>query len=242
MTFADIHCHTLCGVDDGARDEETMQKMLDAQYEDGIRYLCFTPHYHPGYYGHNEERVDRAFALAVEYCKKYPDLQLLLANELHYAPECLSWIKAKTCRRVGRTRCILIDFKENEDEGNIVHGLSRLINAGYIPILAHTERYFQLNVATVRLLKQDGVLIQVNVASCLGDFGIHARAQARRMLANKMVDFVSTDAHNLTDRASHFQKGYRYIAKKFGAEYAAYVCRDHAKEMFFDKERIENQP
>lgn len=242
MTFADIHCHTLWGVDDGAKDAESMQKMLDAQYEEGVRYLCFTPHYHPGYYGHNEERAERAFAEAVSYCEKYPDLRLLLANELHYAPECLSWIKGKTCRRLGQTRCVLIDFRENEDEEAIVHGLSRLVNAGYVPILAHAERYLHLNVATVGLLKQDGVLVQVNAASCLGGFGIRARAQARRMLAKRMVDFVSSDAHNLTSRPPQLQRGYQYIAKKYGAEYATYVCRDHAVARFFDKERKENEP
>ena len=108
MIFADIHCHALYGVDDGARDEAMMQKMLDAQYVDGVRYLCFTPHYHPGYYGYNEIGTEAAFNRAVEYCKKYPNLQLSLSNELHYAPECLSWIKTKTCRKISSTKYILV--------------------------------------------------------------------------------------------------------------------------------------
>lgn len=236
--FADIHCHALYGVDDGAKDEATMQKMLDAEYEDGVRYLCFTPHYHPGYYGSNEGRAEQAFSRAVEYCAKYPDLRLLLANELHYAPECISWLKAKLGRRVGHTRYVLVDFSEAESRTVIVKGLSRLISSGYIPILAHAERYKQLNTATVKTLKQDGILVQINAGSCFGDFGIRARLQAKSMLTKKLVDFVSSDAHNLTDRAPQLQKGYRYIAKKYGAEYADYICCEHAAALFFEKERM----
>lgn len=236
--FADIHCHALCAVDDGAKDEATMQKMLDAEYEDGVRYLCLTPHYHPGYYGSNEEQAERAFSRAVEYCKKYPDLHLLLANELHYAPECISWLKEKRCRRVGHTRCVLVDFSETEYKSVMVKALSRLNGSGYIPILAHAERYKNLDVTTVKTLKQDGVLIQINSGSCFGDFGIFARAKAKRMLAKKLVDFVATDAHNLTERAPQLQKGYRYIAKKYGLEYADCICGEHAIRLFFEKERI----
>ena len=39
MTFADIHCHVLYDVDDGAKNEEMMQKLIDAEYEEGVRYL-----------------------------------------------------------------------------------------------------------------------------------------------------------------------------------------------------------
>ncbi|MBQ8311398.1 MAG: hypothetical protein IJX80_10350 [Clostridia bacterium] len=235
MTFADIHCHALYNVDDGASTPEMMEQMLDAEYAEGVRYLCFTPHYHPGYYGYNEIRAEEAFARAVAYCEKYPDMQLMLANELHYSPECLTWVKNKTCRRLGKKRCVLVDFRENEEANEIVKGLSRLINAGYVPILAHAERYLKLDLSVLTVLKQDGILIQVNSGSCFGDFGFHARGMSKKLLSQKLVDFVSTDAHNLKNRPPQFQKCYQYIAKKYGTEYADHICRDHAVNRFFEK-------
>ena len=237
MTFADIHCHVLYDVDDGAKNEEMMQKLIDAEYEEGVRYLCFTPHYHPGYYGYNGASSEQAFANAVEYCKKYPDMSLMLANELHYAPECLSWLKEKICHRIGHTRFVLVDFNEAEEERTIVMGLSRFINAGYIPILAHAERYGNLKVGTVKVLRQDGILVQINSGSCFGDFGVKAGVKAKKLLAKKMVDFVSTDAHDLDDRAPQFKKVYQYIEKKYGQGYAGFICRDHAVELFFDQRK-----
>lgn len=47
MNYADMHCHMLYGVDDGAQDRETSRAMLDAAYADGTRTICFTPHCHP---------------------------------------------------------------------------------------------------------------------------------------------------------------------------------------------------
>ena len=237
-TFADIHCHALCHVDDGAKDMELTRAMIDAEYRDGVRYLCFTPHYHPGYYGLNEERAAHCFAAAVEYAKRYPDLQLALANELHYAPECLAWIREGLCRRMGNTRCILVDFRQTEEERAIVEGLTRILGGGYIPILAHAERYDRLRPATIRSLKQNGVMVQVNAGSVLagavfGNFGGLIGVRARRMLSRQMVDFISTDAHDLRRRPPNFSSAYGCIAKKYGSEYAQRICRDHAVSLFF---------
>ena len=236
--FADIHCHALCHLDDGAKDMEMTKAMIDAEYQDGVRYLCFTPHYHPGYYGPNEERAAQAFVEAEEYAKRYPDLQLALANELHYAPECLSWIKEGLCRRMGNTRYILVDFRQGEEERTITEGLTRILNSGYMPILAHAERYDRLHPATVQTLRRDGIMIQVNADSVLagavfGNFGGMVGMRARRMLSKEMVDFISSDAHDLKRRPPNLSGAYDRIAKKYGLEYAQYICCDHAVSLFF---------
>jgi len=47
--FSDLHMHALFGVDDGPKTEDDMYAVLDAAYADGTRYMCLTPHFHPGY-------------------------------------------------------------------------------------------------------------------------------------------------------------------------------------------------
>ena len=79
----------LCGVDDGAADEKTMYEMLDTAYRDGTRTLCLTPHYQPLYYGDNSEKAKSSFEMLAAYAKEnYPDMRLLLANELVEACLC----------------------------------------------------------------------------------------------------------------------------------------------------------
>ena len=78
--FVDLHCHALYRVDDGAQDEQIMQNMLDMAYNDGTRYLCFTPHFK--IYEFNEdnemyeqvERMKRRFSDALAFAReKHPD-------------------------------------------------------------------------------------------------------------------------------------------------------------------------
>ena len=45
--FTDIHNHILFGVDDGSPDIKTSMEMLQMAYEDGIRDVILTPHFHP---------------------------------------------------------------------------------------------------------------------------------------------------------------------------------------------------
>ena len=36
----DIHCHIVPGVDDGAKDLKTSVRMLQKEYDDGVRNIC----------------------------------------------------------------------------------------------------------------------------------------------------------------------------------------------------------
>ena len=79
MPFTDIHIHALFDVDDGAKTESEMLAMVDASYADGVRILCVTPHYHPGYFRNSNANIDTAYSVLTEYVhKKYPDLELYL--------------------------------------------------------------------------------------------------------------------------------------------------------------------
>ena len=88
MFFTDIHIHALYGVDDGAKTEAEMQAIVDASYADGIRTLCVTPHFHPGYFGDNENHAETAYQRLEAYIQqKYPDMELYRGNELRFLAE-----------------------------------------------------------------------------------------------------------------------------------------------------------
>ena len=46
--YVDIHSHILYGVDDGPDNIETSIEMMKIAYDEGIRKIVATPHYHPG--------------------------------------------------------------------------------------------------------------------------------------------------------------------------------------------------
>ena len=45
--YADIHCHMLPRLDDGAESFEESVQMLKIAFREGIRTICLTPHYMP---------------------------------------------------------------------------------------------------------------------------------------------------------------------------------------------------
>ncbi len=236
MEFADIHIHALYGVDDGSKNEKETTQMLDAIYADGVRYLCFTPHFHPGYFGDNYEQINQAYHKIRSYAnQRYPDLQLFLGNELRYDKGSISWLKEGHCRTMNHTRYVLVDFSERESEKAIIAGLEHLLNSGYVPILAHAERYAKLDFRTKRIreFKENGVWIQLDIQSLYGDFGLAAARRAKAILSNHLADFVATDAHDLVHRPPGLSRGYRYISQNYGESYAAALFKGNALQILY---------
>lgn len=235
MPFTDIHIHALFGVDDGAKTEKEMYAIVDASYADGIRTICLTPHFHPGYFGDNRAASDRAFEQLRSYCREqYADLELFLGNELRYSKDCISWLEHGACRTIHDSRYVLVDFQATEEASDITRGAERLLNTGYIPILAHVERYRNLDMQTIRKLRIYGILIQMDAQSVFRAFGFGPQHRCKKMLSEQLVDIVASDAHNLTSRPPILSDCYSYIARHYGTEYANAICMRNANSILCD--------
>lgn len=223
MEFADIHIHLLADVDDGAKTEAEMYAMADAVYSEGTRILCATPHFHPGYFGDNAQKTATVYELLNAYIQeRYPEMRLYLGNELRYSRDCIAWLNSGFCRTMNGSRFVLLDFSEREEEREIVRGLEKLLNAGYIPILAHVERYQSLSgkIHILSDLRANGVLLQVDAQSVTGGLGFAAKRRCKNLLSMRMADLISSDAHDLASRPPEMAKSYEYVAKRYGEEYA----------------------
>ena len=213
-----------------------MYEMLDRAYLDGARFICFTPHYHPGYYGRNRDKSQKAFELISDYAeRKYPDLTLALGNELHYERGCVSWLAEGGCRTLNGTKYVLIDFRQSETEHNIRDGIDSLLRAGYTPILAHAERYDEIsrNMDFFLKYKGCGMLIQINAGSLFNRFGRRSKSAVKKLLKMRLADFVSSDAHNLDTRPPGMDEAFAYISKKYSEEYAEALCLYTAQRLVF---------
>lgn len=223
MDYADIHNHILFGVDDGARTEAEMRQILDASYADGTRCICFTPHYHPGYFGDHQEQIATAFDLAKQYAAKhYPDLTLRLGNELRYERSFKSWLEQGRCRTLNDAGYLLVDFLYSESVDNITEAMLCVLNAGYKPVLAHVERYekFHRSLKEIERLKSWGVVLQLDAQSLLGGLGWGSKTRGRRLLDAYLIDLIASDAHDLSQRPPQLSACYDYVSNRCGREYA----------------------
>ncbi len=234
--FADIHSHILWGVDDGAVDPEAMLAIVQMAYRNGTRFLCATPHYHPGIFGENEQKSLQVFnSLKTALQRQYPDLRLALGNELRYGPAAAEWLEKGRCRTLNESDYVLVDFSQSEAAGKIAEALRRLMNAGYRPILAHAERYekFGRDWKSIAQLRDMGVRIQLDAASIFGGWDRHSKHMSRILLKHQVVDYIASDAHDVDHRNPDLSKAFAFVSNQYGGRFAEDIfCRNAQKEIF----------
>lgn len=221
MEYIDVHSHILPGLDDGADDREQTELMLKTAYAQGVRVVCATPHFRPAMFPVSLSKRQEAFELAKGIAKDIaPDLEIVLGNELYYSENCIDYLKDGRCRCMGDTRYVLVEFSTSIDFNSMRKKIMRLISEGFIPLIAHIERYscVRERISKVDELIEIGGYIQVNSGSiAAGSFEI--RHFVRKLLKYGMVHFVASDSHNNRDRAYNFTEAVSYIEKKYGREY-----------------------
>lgn len=227
-SFTDIHTHLLFGVDDGAGNEEIMRAMLDIAYSGGIRRLCLTPHHNLRLFGDNLVRVDAAFSALTDYASgKYPDMRLYLGNELFYTQDSVGDLRRGICRRMSGGKYVLTDFSPGSSFYEIKRGMLDLLNSGYIPILAHAERYDAITSPFKGLieLREFGIPIQINANSLCGGCGAKLRRKSLKIIRAGLADVVASDAHDTALRPPRLDIAAELIASKIGADYADRLLR-----------------
>lgn len=70
--------------------------------------------------------------------------------------------------------------------------------AGYIPVLAHPERYlfYHKNFNEYHKLKKAGCLFQLNLLAVVGYYGENIAKIAELLLQKGMYDYVGSDVHH----------------------------------------------
>lgn len=232
MIFADLHRHILPGLDDGASSEEEMRCMLDEAYADGVRLLCATPHYHPGFFSYTKEALLTAFESLKAYAAQvYPDLVLCLGAELRYAPSAPEWLAADACRTLGGSRYVLVDFLQNERADVIMGAMRNLLNAGYLPVLAHVERYDALKTPDLAELKRMGVVLQLDAGSFFGEWGAGARRRAKSAVRHGLADLVASDAHHPNSPVTLLEPAYQLVARLSNQPFADALFYQNANHL-----------
>ena len=90
--------------------------------------------------------------------------------------------------------------------------IKKLVEDGYIPIVAHPERYpyVQKNLNFAKELIKNGALLQCNYSSIDGYYGIPAKKTMIKLLKKNMVSFLGTDNHR---RKSIYKNMNIYVSK-----------------------------
>lgn len=197
--FIDIHTHILPGVDDGSRSMDQTIRMLHLAHAQQIDTIIATSHYAVG--AKNippEELMSLKDRVQEEARKINKDMRILLGHELYYSDSIRDMLKAKQALTLAGSRYILVEFSPKESYNTMYKGLAGLIQAGYIPIIAHIERYHCVHKKDhlINDLVRMGCYIQMNCNSLSGGIFDRAVRRNRKLLKLGLVHLLGSDCHD----------------------------------------------
>ena len=233
MELIDIHSHILAGVDDGAENREMMRRMLKIAWEDGIHTVFATPHYHP-HRGHaSREQWKLALDTArLEAALISPSMRVVEGCEILYRQNTAGLLQEERVCPLGKSRYVLVEFPENAEFSYMLRGLQDLRNEGWLPVLAHVERYVHVRkVEQAERLVGAGAYLQMNADAVLKGQHWRQGAVVRKLLTSGCIHFIGTDAHDDRIRPPKLRAAYRYIEKLCGADCAGRLCGENAKKI-----------
>ncbi len=242
--FVDMHCHVLPEVDDGAQSLEETRKMLQTAYDEGIRYIIATPHYHPRRGRKPPHILRRQLRLVRSEAEKISGrLRIYLGNEIYFGQDIPDLLDEEEVLTMNRTRYVLVEFSTADSFEHICQGIRQLQMRGYNVILAHIERYQCMLAEPDRAgyLAEMGVKIQINADSITGECGRRVRKYVRQLMEQDLVFCTGTDAHRPKIRPPHMKKAAEYVAAKYGRQYMRKIFWENAGSMLKKEPQITNE-
>ena len=218
----DIHCHFLWDVDDGARSLEESMGLLLLEYSAGVRNIILTPHYRVHMFETSEHIIrERYEILRQTAAKDFPDLRLYLGCEFHANMEMENQLLSRDQLFLPeKSSHILLEFSSREGKNFCRERVQKALSLGYIPVIAHCERYLFGDPSFFAELKRMGAELQVNADSIIGKDGFSVRQLCKKMIKMDLVDYIGSDGHDLSERRPHIGECYRFLRKKYGEDYA----------------------
>jgi len=235
-----MHCHILPGVDDGAKNEDSMERMLCIADAEGIEAIIATPHFALGEDEQRVEAIKTKYDIARSVWKKRgPQKELYLGSELLWGEGIIDALESGKALTMNGTSYVLVEFLPNAGYEYIENAIRKLQYAGYLPIIAHVERYGQLkNRKVLKKLVDMRAYLQVNVSVILGNHGFWQKHRIVRWLKEGLIHFVGTDAHNSKTRKPEMKQCVQYLEKKLGIVKTRRILEENPKKVL-EGERLD---
>lgn len=229
----DIHSHILDNVDDGSKNIDESVNIIKNLVQKGITNIFLTPHYiiDSDYQLKNSIKKEKYENLVSILEKENIDVNLYLGNEVYIDSKVSSFIKEDNLT-LNNTNYILLEFPLNGGFNNQYGIISGLIEKGYKVILAHPERYLnvQKDIKVLDEYKNIGVLFQANIGSLFKMYGKTAEKTVKKLLKKKYIDFLGTDIHNNHYNYSYLDKLDKKLNKLCDLTYIEKIKEKNAEE------------
>ena len=241
LKAVDLHCHIVPGVDDGAGDMAMALQMLHMEADQGVRHIACTSH---SFDGRHDGYRQSLKLLQQEWAKQGRGLTLYPGCEIYCPAETpesvLQKVQSKEYALLGNSGYMLLEFDPGSRSRYILDFVRRILDLAAASdfkskhvVLAHVERYRHLadDDEALDTLLAWGCRIQINAFSLAEEQTSSIKVFARRLLAERNVSFLGSDAHRTDHRPPCVKNGIRYIYDHCDVDYANAVCYENAKRL-----------
>ena len=195
---ADMHSHLIPGIDDGSPDMETSLDLIRKMAGLGYTKLITTPHIMWDMYKNDQEDILKRLESLQKNVKAEG-----IAVDIHAAAEYFldehveQLLKNNEPLLTISDNMVLVEFSMALVSMNLKDILFDMQMRGYLPVIAHPERYLYLqrNKGFYDELKDIGCLFQLNLLSVGGFYGKSAKELANYLIKKEYYDLIGTDVH-----------------------------------------------
>jgi len=208
-------------IDDGAQSPREALEMAQLAWKDGITQIVASPH-DTGWGGGWQSTTEAVQTLQEEIDHHKIALQVLPGLEIRIDLDTPQKAREGHLLALNGSRYLLIELPFTHYPPYTDHVILELQVAGFVPILAHPERYSYLKARPMRLsaLVERGVLVQVTTSSILGEFGASVRDFSRFLLEHKLAHVIASDAHGATVRPPILSQAVEIASRWIGEQQA----------------------
>jgi len=195
----DMHNHLLFGIDDGSATLEYSVEMAKIYVSLGYSKITSTPHILSDFYPNTGPIIqEKRDALQNELNHQNIPLTLDFAAEYYIDDSFVKKIKEKEQLLTFEGNHVLIESGFMNMPRNLHEVIFDLQTSGYVPVLAHPERYtyFQTDFSEAERIFNTGVKFQINLLAFVGYYSPMAKKLADWLVSKNYYHFLGTDAHS----------------------------------------------
>lgn len=236
----DIHTHILPGLDDGAEKWKDALAMARMSVKAGVGVVLAT--------SHSRERGRESAEYLVRYVRTLNRFRSLLAEyqiplqigagmEIMADGHVAERLDAGEVLTLNKTRYALVEFELDSPVQFIYRELDRLLDRGYVPVVAHPERYHCItrSVEDAAIWTEMGALLQINKGSILGGFGKEIQTNADQLLRMGIVYALASDAHRPYIRTPDIRELIEVLHTDYGENAVKMLLHDNPAAILLGK-------
>lgn len=211
----DIHSHILYDIDDGSESLDMSLQMLRMSVDSGVTDIIATPHVNRrGHIPSWQTILDKAAALQDEADKAQIPIRIHTGAEVELNGDTLRFMKENHddyC--MAGSRYVMLELTDQSQPDIVEKMIYELQMRGFLPLLAHVERYERLMERPETLLAwmNKGVLAQCNTGSFTGYFGSKLQQRVRDLYRNGMIHFLGSDGHRVEFRTTDIREAHEEL-------------------------------